>query len=200
MLVMGDGFGILCGETMLCLDSGKKSKIGKVNMVEDKFLYGFTGRNSSAVEFFKGLITLKLEPLEELCNMSYPQLIEMLDKQFNSYKINGAPENFEVRAIVCGELNNTLQCMMYLIKPNEYKREAKLCPILGLEVVGSYLEKHWENYNLDNQNLDIVEAIVDAFQRMVNIGIGFDDTINNEIEAYFINRGCDKPYITQKLK
>ena len=43
-------------------------------------------------------------------------------------------------------------------------------------------------------------AIVDAFQVMVDKGIEFDESINNDIVAYFINKGCDRPYITQKLK
>ena len=67
-------------------------------------------------------------------------------------------------------------------------------------MVSSFLEKHLENFNINEDKEDIVMAIVDAFQVMVDKGIDFDESINNDIVAYFINEGCDRPYITQKLK
>ena len=45
MLTLGEKFAVLCGETRFCLDAGEYARIEKVKMVEDRLLYGFTGRN-----------------------------------------------------------------------------------------------------------------------------------------------------------
>ena len=45
LLTLGKDFAVLCGETMFNLDDGRKGRIEKVNMVQNKFIYGFTGRN-----------------------------------------------------------------------------------------------------------------------------------------------------------
>ncbi len=199
MLVMGKQFAVLCGETMFCLDSGKKSKISKVKMVEDKFLYGFTGRNTSAVDFFRGLIDNKLNPTDELCNLTYPQLIDILNKQFLFYQASGVTDNFDVYAIVCGAANRSLQCTRYLLRPNEYSQQVTESAN-SFKIVGSLLEKHLENLNINYQSKDIVLEIINAFQQMMDKGIEFDYSINNEVEAYLMNRGIDRPYITQRLK
>ena len=66
--------------------------------------------------------------------------------------------------------------------------------------MGSFLEKHQDNYSINFNAEDIVDEIVNAFQRMINKGINFDKTINNEVVAYFINRGIESAYITQRLR
>lgn len=197
--VLGENFAVFCGETMFCLDTGERSRIEKVKMVQDSFLYGFTGRNDSAVEFFGGLIDDNLDPTEYMNKLSYVQLIDILDKRFNLYKNEGVNDNFDTCAIICGPVGERMQCTRYLIKSGEYEERISSAE-KGMKIVYSFFEKHFENFNINEGKEDIVMAIVDAFQIMVDKGIEFDESINNEVVAYFINRGCDRPYITQRLK
>lgn len=198
-VVFGKSFAVFCGETMFCLDTGEKSRIEKVKMVKDQFLYGFTGRNVSAVEFFGGLIDDEFNPTEQINKLSYIQLIDILDKKFEAYKNEGVKKDFDTCAIICGPMEGHMQCTRYLIKSGKYEKETTIAE-KGMKMVGSFLDKHFENYNINKDNEDIVMAIVDAFQAMVDKGIEFDESINNEVVAYFINKGCDRPYITEKLK
>ncbi len=198
-VVFNENFAVFCGETMFCLDTGKKGHIEKVKMVQDSFLYGFTGRNDSAVEFFGGLIDDKLNPTENINKLSYVQLIDILDKRFNLYKNEGVNDKFDTCAIICGPVGERMRCTRYLIKSGEYEKEI-FDGNRELEFVGSFLEKHFENFKLNKNAEDIVMAIVDAFQIMVDKGVEFDESINNEVVAYLINKGCDRPYITQRLK
>lgn len=198
-VVLGENFAVFCGETMFCLDTGEKDRIEKVKMVQDRFLYGFTGRNDSAVEFFGGLIDNNFDPTEHMNKLSYVQLIDFLDKRFDLYKSRGVKENFDTCAIICGPVEGHMQCVRYLIKSEEYERVISIAE-KGLKIEGSFLEEHFENFNINTDKEDIVMAIVDAFQTMVDKGIKFDGSINNDIVAYFINKGCDRPYITEKLK
>lgn len=198
-VVFGKSFAVFCGETMFCLDTGERSCIEKVKMVKDQFLYGFTGRNTSAVEFFGGLIDDEINPTERINKLSYVQLIDILDKNFDVYKNKGVTEDFDTCAIICGPVEGRMQCTRYLIKPGEYEKRISVAE-KGMKMVSSFLEKHLENFNINEDKEDIVMAIVDAFQVMVDKGIDFDESINNDIVAYFINEGCDRPYITQKLK
>lgn len=200
MLTLGPGFAVLCGETMFCLDTGVKSKIGKVKMVEDKFLYGFVGRNTSAVEFFDGMIDLKLNPKEQLCQLSFEELVEILDERYKRYERDGVKDSFDVCAILCGEIDKELRCIEYHIKPRDFKKKTVWQPDNDLKLIGAFMNEHWGNYAIDIRKKDIVKEIMRAFQDMINKGVKIDDSINNEMEAYFINRGKDRPYITQKLK
>lgn len=198
-VVLGENFAVFCGETMFCLDTGEKDRIEKVKMVQDRFLYGFTGRNDSAVEFFGGLIDNNFDPTEHMNKLSYVQLIDFLDKRFDLYKSEGVKENFDTCAIICGPAEGHIQCIRYSIKPGIYTKEVSDARN-GMRLVTSCLEEHLNNFSVDWKSEDIVTAIIDAFQTMVDKGIEFDDSINNDVVAYFINRGCDKPHITQKLK
>lgn len=71
MLALGEKFAVLCGDTKFITDSGVDGRISKVNMVKDKFLMGFTGRNDSAVEFFNNEINLSLDPSDKLKKKSF---------------------------------------------------------------------------------------------------------------------------------
>lgn len=199
LLTLGEKFAILCGETNLCLDSGGVGRIEKINMVEDKFLYGFTGRTTSAIEFFEKLIDNKLRPTAYLKSISFEQVLKILDNKFELYKEQGMEEDFDVCSILCGPIGERIQCVRYLIKPTECRREVYIAEN-EIRVVASCLDKHLENYKIDFAVDNLIEEIVDAFQKMVNKGIEFDETINNEVIAYFINKGVDRPYITQRLK
>ena len=198
-VVFGKSFAVFCGETMFFLDSGERRCIEKVKMVKDSFLYGFTGRNDSALDFFESLINDNLDPTEYMNKLSYVQLIDILDKRFDSYMSQGVKEGFDTCAIICGPVKGHMQCIRYLIKPGKHEKEI-IDGNRKLEFVGSFLEKHFENFELNTNADDIVTAIVDAFQIMVDKGIEFDESINNDIVSYFINKACDSPYITERLK
>lgn len=199
MLTLGTDFAILCGETKFCLDTGEVERIKKVHMVKDKLLYGFTGRNTSAMDFFGKLIDENLEPTSSFDELTFEQLIDILDARFEFYRKHGVENSFDTYAVVCGPIGNQIWCIEYQIKQNECKRTPYLAEN-DILLVGSFLEKHQDNYSINFNAEDIVDEIVNAFQRMINKGINFDKTINNEVVAYFINRGIESAYITQRLR
>ncbi len=200
MLALGEKFAVLCGDTKFVMDSGIDGRISKVNMVKDKFLMGFTGRNDSAVEFFNNEIDLFLTPSDRLKKKNFSQVIEMLDKSFFIFEKEGVPEGFDMCAILCGPISGKLRCIKYQIRTREMERKVVFNPNNQVKLIESFDLRHWGNYELINSHLDFVESIMNAFQNMLDKGIEFDESINNEMEAYFINRGIIKPYITQKIK
>lgn len=200
LLTLGPGYAVLCGDTMFCLDTGEKTTISKIKMVENKFLYGFTGRNTSAIEFFSNKIDDNFNPTKELLSLSFKELINILDNQFKNFEMSIIPPDFDVCSILCGEIDNNLFGIRYTISSKEISKEIIKQPDTGLKIVGSMYKEHLNNYKLNISEYDIIEAIIEAFQQLLNQGIKIDKTINNIMEAYFINKGIITGYITQKLK
>lgn len=110
------------------------------------------------------------------------------------------PEGFDMCAILCGPISGKLKCIKYQIRTEEMERKVIFNPNNKVKIIESFDPRHWKNYELINLHLDPVESMMNAFQSMLDKGIEFDESINNEMEAYFINRGTIKPYITQRIK
>lgn len=192
-LVIGfvaDDFLLLCGDTQLNFPDGSKGTIQKVHIFNDSILWGYTGSVKSNLDFIQKYVTDGKLDITKTSSISFKELNIQLAAHYNNlkqlYDQTGMCPDFNT--VIGGVENEKFVLYSYSLiesKVGINKIIAEPQSIYHL-IMGKY--EHETNFNCFD-HLPSIDELKQMFQDILNKGISFDDTINNQMTYVYLQKG-----------